>query len=38
MGQPPAETDFVRVFDIIARCAKRPASCLNGRHTPGHAH
>lgn len=39
-GSMAAETDFMKIFDMIARYAKRKASCDQGRHVAncGHTH
>ena len=39
-GSPSAETNFLKVFDMIARYEKRSRPCGGGTHAPGcgHAH
>jgi glyoxylase-like metal-dependent hydrolase (beta-lactamase superfamily II) len=39
-GSPHAVTDFMKIFDMVARYAARRADCLAGEHSPGcgHAH
>lgn len=37
-GSPSAETNFLRIFDMIARYAKRRAACLGGHHVRGCGH
>lgn len=33
-GSPDAKTDFLEIFGLLARYAKRHAACLSGQHTP----
>jgi glyoxylase-like metal-dependent hydrolase (beta-lactamase superfamily II) len=37
-GSPYAETDYMKVFDMVARYANRRAECLAGRHSRGCGH
>jgi hypothetical protein len=37
-GSTKVETDFLRIFALMARYAKRHAACLSGHHAPGCGH
>lgn len=37
-GHPNADTNFLRIFDMMARYASRRAECLAGRHGAGCGH